>query len=164
MLGVPPPGPPSEPALPPEARLWRALAQGEDAFDPYALIAHGEGALLPGTHDGAIEVWTEGELAALHALDRFARRQDSAGLRERIASAVRWHLAEIQPDNATNRPWAIHVFVRAGVVDGAIEALMHAQTMLHNCRVSLGHADRFSACLLEDAARALEEDEGVRRG
>ncbi len=139
----------------PEARLWRSLAPGSAGVDVFEVVARSPGPLLPDQHRGAIEVWTEAELAALHALDRIAMRERSQELAARVESAARWHLAEIQPDNATNRPWAIHVFARLGARGGEYEALLHAETMLHNCRVALGHADRFSACILEDAARAL---------
>jgi len=160
LLGVEPAPDEADPT--PEAWLWRALTPGAPAIDPFERLAPGDGPLLPGEHGGAIEVWTESELAALHALDRLSERTGVGAWRARVASAAAWHVAEIQPDNATNRPWAIQVFVRLGLgLEGDSAALLHAQTMLHNCRVALGHADVLSACILEDAARALEGETGL---
>ena len=41
--------------------------------------------------------------------------------------------------------------------NSAHEATLHAETLVHNSIVNLGRPDRFSACLLLDAARVLDE-------
>ncbi|MCC5824089.1 MAG: hypothetical protein JJU44_12460 [Planctomycetes bacterium] len=65
----------------------------------------------------------------------------------------------MQPDNGTNHPWGIHVFVvlaaRSEDTGESGAALMHAQTLLHNCQVQQGKADRLSACILWDAGETL---------
>jgi hypothetical protein len=104
-------------------------------------------------------VRTESELIALHALHELGERRGDETLRQRVRDAARWHLRELQPDNATNRPWAIHVFARLSLdqdehIAGA--ALVHAQSQLHSCQLSLGRPDRLSACILIHAARSLE--------
>ncbi|MBZ0171155.1 MAG: hypothetical protein K8E66_02125, partial [Phycisphaerales bacterium] len=59
----------------------------------------------------------------------------------------------------TNHPWAVHVFLRLSLAESdraaSDAARLHAETLLHNALVSSGRPDRFSACLLLDAARAL---------
>ncbi|MFM9959157.1 MAG: hypothetical protein ACKVZJ_13925 [Phycisphaerales bacterium] len=171
---APPPPPPPDASA--DVALWHALACGADAARVDEVLARGRegtrtawggdaGALLPqvGT---AIEVWTETELAALHALWWLARHHDRDDWRGLIDGAVTWHLENSQPDNATAHPWALHLFALRGVgrglgrgeagPDGDPGARLYAETMLHNCQVSLGRPDRLSALILADAARAME--------
>jgi hypothetical protein len=127
--------------------VWRRVCAGDDVspmIDPAAV-----GPLLPALRDQGIEVWHGAELAALHALSwnaRWAARCDAAAA---------WMLDEVQPDNATNRPWAIHWFVRMAAMDGGTEAEMYAQTLLHNARISDGAADELGLCLLRDSLSRL---------
>lgn len=112
-----------------------------------------------GTPSGAIEVWTETDLCALHALGWLATLSTCdatrAAIRDRVRLAVIWHLEHIQPDNATNHPWAVHLFAAAGCEHDsphASEADLFAQTLAHNSLVSMGRPDRISAHILADAA------------
>ncbi len=137
--------------------FWASL--GKPGADPLALAEPGKGPLLGGT-GATIETSTEWELAALHALGAHAVERGSAALWRRLWDAADWHARELQPDNATCRPWAVHVFVWraswAEDTDLASAAALHASTLLHNCQVSLGRPDRLSACILLDAAARLE--------
>ncbi|MEM9373352.1 MAG: hypothetical protein AAGA55_06890 [Planctomycetota bacterium] len=142
-------------------RLWWAV------HDPQSRIADvgtGEGPLDPSLGEIAIETRTETELAAMHALFRLGLDRSEPGMIERALDAARWQVAELQPDNGTNHPWGIHVFVvlsaRCAAENESAAALMHAQTMLHNCQVALGRPDRLSACVLLDAGRTLARIEG----
>ena len=99
-----------------------------------------------------IEVWTESELASLHALWRLARINNSDDLKKRVSGLRQWHLQHTQPDNATNRPWALHVFLLAG----SSEDQHYAETLLHNCMVMSGKPDSLSAWILLDAANELQ--------
>lgn len=111
-----------------------------------------------------LETWTEAELSSLHALSWLARR-GHAWAAARIDPAVEWMLAHLQPDNATNHPWAIHVFVDHAERRRAHESRLYAETLLHNCTVATGKPDRFSACILADAAAWLEtQDVGASEG
>lgn len=152
LLGLPPPPPP--PRLDPEEALW--WAQGSDA----ALDWLGDGPLLPGVGDGAIEPLTERELTALHAL--WGRRRTDPRARQRCLRAARWHVGELQPDNATALPWAVHVFVElaAAAPDPALRgaALVHAGGLTHAACLVLGRPGVRAACILLDAARQLEAD------
>jgi len=145
-----------------DVALWWAVAGA--TIDPAQELARVDGprsaadhgSLLPMSSAAAIEVWTERELASLHALWWLVRRSGHAALRERLTTAVSWHIEHIQPDNATAHPWAIHVFLAHAITNAeSIHARLYAETQLHNCRVSLGYPDALSVEILLDAAEAL---------
>jgi hypothetical protein len=111
-------------------------------------------------HAWTLEQETEKELAGLHGWSWLLRSTTAgdattrdATVRERSSfdAATDWILANIQPDNATNHPWAIHVFL-ARAAAGHTDARLYAETMLHNTLVHHARPDRFSALILLDAA------------
>jgi hypothetical protein len=116
----------------------------------------------------ALEQETEKELAGLHGWSWRLRQSplaDPQGSGPLFDAAVEWTLANIQPDNATNHPWAIHVFLDRASRAGdplSTDARLYAETMLHNTIVHMGRPDRFSALILWDAADALA-DNGTSR-
>lgn len=130
--------------------LWSAVS--DEAIAPDDGLVRGDASLVEQGRFRTIEVWTETELCALHALAKLARRRGRADLAHRAVRAARWHLERTQPDNATNRPWAIHVFVELQTP----EAEHYAGTLLHNAIVSSGRPDVLSAWILLDAADELE--------
>ena len=143
-----------------EQRLWRACSGEVDSKALLSWISgtlgNRRGALLSTDGFLAIEVWTECELAALHALSRFARHPDpaiAAFSGERTEEAIRWHLDHTQPDNATNRPWALHAFLLAE--DGSGESTAYAGTLLHNMRATEARSEPLSRWILADCAREL---------
>ncbi len=152
------PGPPPEEMGADDALWW--LLHSHDPLAGVRIRAQGGPLLHDPDDQTAIEVRTERELCALHALAEIAIRTGDALLSRRGADAALWHLRELQPDNATNHPWAIHVFVRlarsAPDPSERDAALIHAQTQLHSCQVAMGRPDRLSACILLHAARSLE--------
>lgn len=99
----------------------------------------------------AIEVWTEIELASVHAAWSLGREWRHASQK-----AARWLVDTIQPDNATNHPWAVHVFAQLAHDTGDPSFDLYAQTLLHNCMVTSGKPDEFSALILLHASRAIE--------
>jgi hypothetical protein len=131
--------------------LWRALEASAN-LEGSGLDLEGEGPLWSRDGWAAVEVWTEAELSGLHALHRAARLRpdERLPLRARLASALAWHIEHTQPDNATNRPWAIHVFLLSGHPEGSL----YAETLLHNAMVQ-GIDDPASRWILADAAREL---------
>lgn len=146
--------------------LMRAAGR-QDVGHAMELIRPGDGtAPLPLVADEGIatlESETEKELASVHAVAALALTNAGAELRPRLASAVRWLMAEIQPDNATHRPWAVHAFVwAAATMQGrdASDAEMYVQTLVHNAVVAAstrsGAIDRFSLILLRDAQQVLQ--------
>jgi hypothetical protein len=56
-----------------------------------------------------------------------------------------------QPDNATNRPWALHVFARGGDP----ESTLYAETLLHNVTASDARHEALSRWILLDCVREL---------
>ena len=140
-----------------DVQLWRTLALNEPATMKIGAgpMQSSEPAMV------AIEAWTECELSALHALWHLESRElamnaQPTGRRHSLGVA-RWHVEHTQPDNATNSPWAIHVFVALAAIEADAEAELYAQTQLHNCQITMGSPDRRSAMILADAARALQE-------
>ncbi|MDY7109292.1 MAG: hypothetical protein SYC29_11720 [Planctomycetota bacterium] len=144
---------PAEPIGTGELGLWWARFDERVDVDEI-LAAPTDGSLLPQGLFRTIEVWTDAELSALHALWWLARDRQRDDWRRRLADARDWHLLNTQPDNATNRPWALHVFL----LGGTGECIHYAETLLHNCLTMTGRPDPLSAWILLDAARALEEE------
>ncbi|MCW5765088.1 MAG: hypothetical protein KIT68_03820 [Phycisphaeraceae bacterium] len=142
------------PDAPPDVALWAAIA-----LDLPPPIAFDERGPLFAQGDTALEVYTESLLSAMHALHWLARRDRDGRLLARNWLAARWFAEHLQPDNATNHPWAVHVFFAAAWhgVSSACRPL--AETLLHNCQVALGRPDRLSAHILADAAEALADSD-----
>jgi hypothetical protein len=138
-----------------ETLLWRARTEPA-ALDVGRLIdLTADGPLISQDAYLAIEVWTDAELSALHALWWLADRTDpDCPLRRRLDRAARWHLEHTQPDNATNRPWAIHVFLSLD----APEADHYAETLLHNALASGFEVEPLAKWILIDTIRALEKE------
>jgi hypothetical protein len=136
-----------------DVRLFEALCDG--AIDIDALLFPGATLLEMDTR--TIEVQTERQLVAMHACWGLARVRGRDDVRLRTLAAARWFIEYLQPDNATNHPWALHVFLLLARADEALagEAELYADTMLVNAQVSLGRADRFSRVILEDCASEL---------
>jgi hypothetical protein len=128
-----------------------AVATGKSGELPAPFDARGHGPLHAWDRRQAIEVWTEIELSAMHALWRRARLGRDAAIRGRLFEAVAWHLEHTQPDNATNRPWALHVFLR----QGSPEARHYAATLLHNAQALQPVPEPLAAWILMDAACEL---------
>lgn len=154
---------PREPRSADEA-WWLALV---GAAKPGAVLAYlnhePEGPLTRQPARTSVEVWTETELSALHAAANLAaegRAPEGAGL-ERCVAAARWNIEHMQPDNATNHPWAVHVFAWLSVARGDADAELYAQTLVHNSMVTLGRADVVSGLILADAARGVRALAGV---
>ena len=141
------------PCPPPEADLglWWALAGARVDVDAL-LTSRTAGPLWPQGAFKTIEVWTESELCGLHALWRLARDRGRQDWAERVQVVRDWHIENTQPDNATNRPWALHVFLLADTP----ECQHYAETLLHNSLVTTGEPEPLSAWILLDAANELE--------
>lgn len=148
---------PEKPAEAPDDRLWRALAWGDVSLVNIDSSGDEPAPLFPFTAEDTIEIWTERDLSAMHALWRLARAQNVTAWRSAVMRAADWHLEHTQPDNATGRPWAIHVFAERWIARGDVESRLYAETLLHNCQMQTGFADPLSAEILRDAADALCE-------
>jgi hypothetical protein len=134
-----------------DTAMWNACSNPSATIE-IGLDLQADGPLHAWEGSGAIEVWTEVELSALHASWRLARTGPSPALRQRIERAMRWHLEHTQPDNATNRPWALHAFL----LEGSPEGRAYAGTLLHNAIAMGGTPEPLSAWILMDAAAELD--------
>jgi hypothetical protein len=147
------PGAGTAPDPPPagEIGLWWAVC--DPAVDVGRLLrSPTAGSLLPRDRFRAVEVWTEADLCGLHALGRLARARGRDDWATRALAVAAWHVEHTQPDNATNRPWAVSVFLSLATPEGR----SYAETLVHNCLAMSGRPDPLSAWILADAARELE--------
>lgn len=144
--------PPPMPSSSPDVELWWSLFGSEPVRCAPA------GPMTEPDPGQAIELWSQVELACLHAAWDAAIDRRDARLRERCLEATRWHVAELQPDNATAHAWALHGFALLAHESGSAEAWIHAEMVLHASLLGMGRPDRFSACLMLDAARTLRND------
>jgi hypothetical protein len=155
--GDAPPGPVARDGL--DDLLWRCVAGAADDWRAAIDLRAGPAPLAgPLTDASTIEVWTERELASLHALARLARRERDDLARTRALDCAHWHLEHTQPDNATNRPWAAQVFLLLARERASHDARLYAETLVHNCMVTTGRPDPLSAAILRDAADALADE------
>ncbi len=143
---------PDEPDL--DARLWWKVVAPAGSLSAGEISDTADGPLFEQGLFNAIEVWTESELSAMQALWWLGRRQGA--IRDRAHAAALWHIDNTQPDNATNRPWAIPVFLELAIADSSHDARLYAETLLHNAIAANGNAEPFSAAILLDAADAVD--------
>jgi hypothetical protein len=152
--------PPATPATRPDCDelLWRCVADpAVSGWRDEANPSLGREALFPDLRTRTtIEVRTERELAGLHALLWLALRERDAPALTRLLDAADWHLEHTQPDNATNRAWAAHVFLLLASKRNLPDARLYAETLVHNCMVTTGAPEPLSALILRDAAAALD--------
>lgn len=156
-IGAPQPPSASDVEVSGELALWR-LALGAAGEPESILRLQPTESLLSHAPSTSIEVLTEAELAALHALWTVARLRRREDLVIRCFAAAEWHLHELQPDNATHLPWAIHVFIMLALTRNRADGLLDAETRLHNALTGAGggRPDARSAMILEHAARELD--------
>lgn len=140
--------------------LWHALAAGQpppsQTVGSLKIDSAAPAPLAVMTAEDTIEVWTERELSSLHALWGLAHRDDHRDWLDRVRGACGWHLERTEPDNATGRPWAVHVFAWLWMEDGVAEGRLYAETLLHNCQTLDAKPDPLSAEILRDASGALQ--------
>jgi hypothetical protein len=131
--------------------VWTALSTPHwKAEDLSGLRLGADGPVLGRSDDDAIEVWVDSELAVMHGLWRAARLRGDRRLRDRLLEAVSWHVEHTGTENATHRPWAVHVFL----LEGSAEARLFGEGQLHACLAD-GGPDPCSRWILADAAREL---------
>lgn len=156
------PARPAPEGAPADVRWWWGVCRDDLDLSPPVMREAGP---APGVPPGTIETFTEAQLSCVHAAVWLGlKRRDERWLAA-ATHVVAWLIDEVQPDNATNRPWGVHAFVLLGprlspARRGAAD--LYAQTLLHNCQVYAGAADVVSAFILRDAARAMERWEEAR--
>jgi hypothetical protein len=140
----------------PDCLLWDQAARpptSRDERSVQALLDADQRALAMGLRESGIEIWTETELACLHAVTWLGADREP-----RATIAARFLIEELQPDNGTNHPWAIHWFAWLECTRGDLDSGLYAQALLHNALTAGGGVpDLFSAIILHDAARWIAE-------
>lgn len=134
-------------------RLWDEVGNASPsaaALDAAAASLRGEGPFRPVEDLLAIEVWVDEELCLLHAAWRLSRRLGSVSLRNRCFNAARWHREHTGAENATHRPWGVHVFL----AERSPESRLYADGLAHAVLAG-GGPDEVSRWILADAAREL---------
>lgn len=137
-----------------EDRTWQVLG-GEAKSPRFGDNASWFAPLFGEAFEGTVEVFTESQLCGLHALDAIGLALDSEAIMDRVAGSCRWLQENLQPDNATNHPWAIQTFIRCELLGLISDGAMYAGTLLSNCQVTLGRPDRLSAAILLHSADLL---------
>ncbi len=149
----------TEPGAGIDETLWLAAVDASITADQIQSLVGSAGPIHQQQPTQAIELWTERELGALHALWRLAQLRSNNTWRQRAREAALWHTEHTQPDNATNHPWAIGAFLDLWNVDPDSEqgasAKYYAEVLLHNCQMTNGKPDPLSALILLDAADGL---------
>ena len=143
---------PDRPAQNAPERLWLMACSRERALPDLSPSTP----MLMSEQFGSIEVWTESLLSSLHALGWLAMTDHTSKLSVRVRRELEWILKHIEPDNATRRPWAIHLFVNHALAHNDQESMLYAEELLHVCQVSSGKPDKRSAWILADAAAFLD--------
>lgn len=125
------------------ARAWLSAACA--ALDPTALKT---------TVSDNPEPWWQNEMLILHALHSFALISGDGPSLDKTIACADFHIREIQPDHATNEPWAAHAY--ASHIDGRITA----ETLLHSAQIqNAGTLSEISRLIVADAVAALEAAE-----
>lgn len=154
LVGLTPPNAPATAGT--EVQMWSRIAsKARDYF--WTEVAATQAWLVRERESLTIETWTQAELCSLHALSHAGPT-----MKPRMDAAADWMIEHLQPDNATNHPWGIHVFVQRAAELNSPEHRLYAEALLHNAIVSLGRADRFSALILLDAGRWLDSRKEAR--
>lgn len=155
------PGPvPDLAKLDPEEAAWWAL-HDRTILKATRIDLNAAGPLFEALRERGIEWWTQAELSGVHALSIIGVRDRSPAILQRVERCAMWLLDEVQPDNATQWPWAVHIFAAISIDasrDASIRtaARHYAQTLVHNALVNAGQPDRFAACILWSSAEWLE--------
>jgi hypothetical protein len=139
-------------------RLWTVAAAAPETTDATAaeavvaeLVTPGDGPLRPMSDADAVEVWIDDDLSMLHALWRLARTLRRTAWHARASAAALWHVEHLGAENATHRPWALHVFL----LEGSGEARLYGESLLHAALSGGSADDPLSRWIFADAAREL---------
>jgi hypothetical protein len=129
---------------------WLALSS--ETFKKFAREQQSIGALFP--LDSSINPetrWYE-ELALLHAMSSYAIETRDRVVQQGVLRAAAYHLAETQPDHATQQPWAIVAFLSNP------ETCIQAEEILHTAGMrDPKQMDGISLILLADALGCIRK-------
>jgi hypothetical protein len=128
---------------------WTDLAA--DVFGKLARRQRESGAFLAAGLSDNPETWWFHELAILHAAASYAAQGEDRSLAAAVARATAFHMAETQPDHATNQPWALFAFIWNAQTRPVADGMLHAARAARSASESSGIA----LMLLADALYCL---------
>ncbi len=133
-----------------EAR-WRDLAAA--SFNQFAHRQLRTGPFLAaGPADNPETRWYH-ELVLLHAAASYAIQSGDAALTAAVARNAEFHLAQTQPDHATNQPWGLPAFMLNPSTHPLADQLLHSATALAGAGGAA--ASGITSILLADALYCL---------
>lgn len=135
--------------------LWWAVHDAGVAVDAIVPTASAPAPLVYRVDRAGIEVGTETELGAVHALWLLGRLRGRPEWGDRALLAAAWMLEHLEPDNGTGHPWAAHVFIELAERRAMPEAVLYAGALLHAAQATSGRPDALSGMILADAADEL---------
>jgi hypothetical protein len=103
---------------------WTDLAG--DVFGRLLKRQRPGGAFLEAGSSDNPETWWFAELAILHAAASYAVQAEDRALAAAVARAGEMHLAQTQPDHATNQPWGLFAFIWNPKTRGLADQVLHA--------------------------------------
>jgi len=106
---------------------WTDLAG--DTFGRLTRAQQPSGAFLQTTASDNPEPNWYHELTILHACANYAVQAEDRTVAVAVARAVAFHLAETQPDHATEQPWAVFPFIWSPSARPLADQLLHAMTI-----------------------------------
>jgi hypothetical protein len=106
---------------------WTDLAA--DTFGRLTRGQQSSGAFLQTTaSDNPESTWYH-ELAILHAAASYAVQAEDRTVAAAVARAAAYHVAETQPDHATEQPWGLFAFIWSPSARPLADQLLHAMTI-----------------------------------
>jgi hypothetical protein len=127
---------------------WTDLAG--DTFGRLARAQQPNGAfLLTTSSDNPEPTWYH-ELTILHAAASYAVQAEDRRVATAVARAAAHHVAETQPDHATEQPWGLFPFIWSPAARPLADQLLHAMTISQP-----GAAQGVPLMLLADALQCL---------
>ena len=119
-------------ALSAAGRLFVRDAWTDLASDTLGRLTRGQTAegtfLIPGPSDNP-ETWWFHELVLLHAAASYSVQTEDRAVAAAVARATGHHLAETQPDHATNQPWAVFAYVWDERTRPLADQVLHASSV-----------------------------------
>src|SRR5687768_5445721 len=106
---------------------WTDLAG--DTFGRLTRAQQSSGAFLQTTASDNPEPNWYHELTILHACASYAVQAEDRTVAAAVARAVEFHVAETQPDHATEQPWAVFPFIWSPSARPLADQLLHAMTI-----------------------------------
>jgi hypothetical protein len=103
---------------------WATAARA--VFERLVTSQAPSGALLRATSSDNPETHWYHELVTLHAAADYAAWTGDPAVSAAVERAVRFHLAETEPDHATGQPWGLSAFVRVPGAEPLVDAALHA--------------------------------------